>query len=195
MDVQTSPERQSLLARFSVFAECLLVGVWLVLAALPLITLLPSFAAASGHLRRYLDHEEAGRREFAADLGAAVRGGWRFSLLWWAALMVLAFDVWVATSGGLPGGPFLAVPVAAAAVVLVVVGLRTAAAWRPGDDWFRTARDAVRRTCRADRGGSLLLVGGLLVVAVAAWQLPPLVPPALGCLAACAVAVERRTGG
>ncbi len=32
------------------------------------------------------------------------------------------------------------------------------------------------------------------MVAVAAWMLPPLAAPALGCLAACAVAAERRHG-
>jgi hypothetical protein len=190
-------ERRPLAARFALFAECLLAGVWLLLAALALVTALPAFAAACGHLRRYLDAERAGWREFAAGLRAAVRAGWRFSLLWWAALALLAFDLRVVSSGLLPGGPAVAAVgavTAAAAVAVVVTGLRTAAAWRPGGDWFRTGRAAARRTCRTEPGGSLLLAGGLAVVAVAAWMLPPLVAPALGCLAACAVAAERRYG-
>ncbi|MEU5611381.1 hypothetical protein AB0H03_22025, partial [Streptomyces sparsogenes] len=56
------------------------------------------------------------------------------------------------------------------------------------------ARAAARRGLGADLGGSLLLVGGLAVVTVAAWQLLPLVAPAVGALAACAVAVDRRRG-
>ncbi|MFD1831465.1 hypothetical protein ACFSJS_17620 [Streptomyces desertarenae] len=187
--------RGSPAGRFALFAECLLAGVWLLLAALPLVTALPAFAAACGHLRRYLDAEQAGWREFAAEWAAAVRAGWRFSLLWWAALALLVFDLRAASSGVLPGGPaaVAAGAAAAAAVVAVAVtGLRAAAAWRPGADWAGAGRAAARRAWRADPGGSLLLAGGLAVTAVAAWMLPPLIAPALGCLAACAVAVERR---
>ncbi|MFP8960247.1 hypothetical protein ACLIYP_06705 [Streptomyces nanhaiensis] len=192
-----SADRRPLAARFALFAECLLAGVWLLLAALVLVTALPAFAAACGHLRRYLDAERAGWREFAAEWAAAVRTGWRFSLLWWAALALLAFDLRVVSSGLLPGGPAVAAVgavTAAAAVAVVVTGLRAAAAWRPGADWFRTGRAAARRTLRTEPGGSALLAGGLAVVGVAAWMLPPLAAPALGCLAACAVAVERRYG-
>ncbi|URN11579.1 hypothetical protein LUW77_05465 [Streptomyces radiopugnans] len=192
-----SADRRPLAARFALFAECLLAGVWLLLAALALVTALPAFAAACGHLRRYLDAERAGWREFAVEWAAAVRTGWRFSLLWWAALALLAFDLRVVSSGLLPGGPAVAAVgavTAAAAVAVVVTGLRAAAAWRPGADWFRIGRAAARRTLRTEPGGSLLLAGGLAVVGVAAWMLPPLAAPALGCLAACAVAVERRHG-
>ncbi|GAA2437353.1 hypothetical protein [Streptomyces macrosporus] len=189
-------ERGPLAARFALFAECLLAGVWLLVAALPLVTALPAFAAACGHLRRYLDAERAGWREFGADLRTALRRGLRFSLLWWAALALLAFDLRVVSSGVLPGGPAataVGAVTAACAVAVTVTGLRTAAAWRPGDDWLRTGRRVVRRAWRTDPGGSLLLAGGLAVVAVAGWMLPPLVAPALGALAACAVAVERRS--
>ncbi|GAA2394679.1 hypothetical protein GCM10010420_19960 [Streptomyces glaucosporus] len=190
--------RGPLANRFALFAECLLAGVWLLVAALPLVTALPAFAAACGHLRRYLDAEQAGLREFGADLRRALREGLRFSLLWWAALVLLAFDLRVVSSGILPGGPAAAAVgavTAACAVAVVVTGLRTAAARRPGEDWLRTARPAVRRAWRTDPGGSLLLAGGLAVVAVATWMLPPLIAPALGALAACAVAVERRSTG
>ncbi|MFP8886127.1 hypothetical protein [Streptomyces mangrovi] len=196
-DTAAGTDRRPLAARFALFAECLLAGVWLLLAALALVTALPAFAAACGHLRRHLDAEQAGWREFAAEWAAAVRTGWRFSLLWWAALALLAFDLRVVSSGLLPGGPAVAAvgaTAAVAAVAVVVAGLRTAAAWRPGDDWARTGRAAARRTLRTEPGGSLLLAGGLAVVVVAAWMLPPLAAPALGCLAACAVAAERRYG-
>lgn len=77
-------DRRPLATRFALFAECLLAGVWLLLAALALVTALPAFAA---------------------EWAAAVRTGWRFSLLWWAALALLAFDLRVVSSGLLPGGP------------------------------------------------------------------------------------------
>ncbi|MGW7521366.1 DUF624 domain-containing protein [Streptomyces sp. NPDC054796] len=193
--------------RFALFAECVLAGFWLVLGALPLVTLLPSYAAACTHLRRYLDGEPAGRREFAAALRDATRAGWRFSLLWWGALALLGLDWRIAASGLLPGGPALAAVSVLGGLVVVVAGLRAASAWRPGEpsaprkgpgrrsDWGSTGfSDALRRACSEDRGGSWLLAGGLAVVAVAGWMLPPLLIPALGCLAACAVAVDRRTG-
>lgn len=43
-----------------------------------------------------------------------------------------------------------------------------------------------------DPAGSLLLVGGFVALALTAWQVPPLAAPAVGCLAAAAVAADRR---
>ncbi|MEU7245857.1 hypothetical protein ACI2L4_21950 [Streptomyces sparsogenes] len=186
--------RESRLFLFSAFAESLLTGVWVVLAALPVVTLLPAFAAGCAHLRRHLDGERATWRDFLAGLREATRVGWRFSLLWWAALALLAFDLRVARSGALPGGPALIAVSVAGTLTAIVLGLRTAAQWRPGLGWSAVARAAARRGLGADLGGSLLLVGGLAVVTVAAWQLLPLVAPAVGALAACAVAVDRRRG-
>ncbi|WP_329114470.1 hypothetical protein [Streptomyces sp. NBC_01465] len=171
-------------SRFAILAESLLTGVWLTLAALPLLTLLPAFAAGCAHLRRHLDSEPSGWGEFVADVREATRSGLRFSLLWWAGIAVLVFDWRVAGSGLLPGGPLLIAVSVVGLLALAVAGLRTAAAWRPGGRW------ALVRT--ADVGGSLLLVGGFVAVAATAWQIPPLAVPAVGCLAAAAVALERR---
>ena len=62
------------LVRFSLFAECLLTGVWVVLAALPLLTLLPSFAAGCAHLRRHLDGERSTLRDFVSGVREATWG-------------------------------------------------------------------------------------------------------------------------
>ena len=53
--------------RFALFAECLLTGVWIALAALPLVTYPAALAAGARHLRRHLAHERGGWREFTAD--------------------------------------------------------------------------------------------------------------------------------
>ncbi len=179
--------------RFALFAECLLTGVWMVLAALPVITLLPAFAAGCAHLRRHLDGERSTWRDFLTGLREATRSGWRFSLLWWAALALLAFDLRVARTGVLPGGPALIAVSVAGLLAVLVLGLRTATLRRPGTAWPIAARTAARQGLAADPGGSLLLIGGLAVLAVAAWQMLPLIAPAAGALAGCAVAVERRT--
>ncbi|MFD7861046.1 hypothetical protein [Streptomyces sp. NPDC057682] len=188
---RTAPRTSFVRERFGVFAECLLTGVWITVAALPLVTLPAAFAAGSRHLSRHLAGEASGVRAFAADVREAFRTGWRISLLWWAALALLAFDAQVARSGLLPGGrPLLLVSLIGLPAV-AVWGLRTAAAWRPGTPWAHTARTAGRRTL-TDPAGSLLLVGGFVALALAARQIPPLAAPALGCLAAAAVAADRR---
>ncbi|WP_326735140.1 hypothetical protein [Streptomyces sp. NBC_01022] len=186
-----APRTSFVRERFSVFSECLLTGVWITVAALPLVTFPAAFAAGSRHLHRYLAGEAGGLREFAADVREAFRSGWRVSLLWWAALALLAFDWQVARSGLLPGGrPLMAVSLLGLPAV-AVWGLRTAAAWHPGTPWAQTVRTAGRRTF-TDPAGSLLLVGGFVALALATWQIPPLAAPALGCLAAAAVAADRR---
>ncbi|MFI8181524.1 hypothetical protein OG539_10740 [Actinacidiphila glaucinigra] len=181
-------------AQFALFAECLLTGVWLVVAALPLVTALPAFAAACGHLRRHLDGERSTWRDFAAETVAATRAGWGRTLVWWGALALLGLDLAVARSGALPGGGALTGFSVLAAVALVVTGLRAAALWRPGEGGRGAAGRAVRR-CAGDPGGTLLLAGGAVVAGVAAWMLLPLGAVALGCVAGAAVAVERRAGG
>ncbi|MEU0180415.1 hypothetical protein ABZ312_04340 [Streptomyces sp. NPDC006207] len=177
--------------RFALFAECLLTGVWLVAAALPLVTALAAFAAACGHLRRHLDGERSTWRDFMAETAAATRAGWRCTLLWWGGLALLGLDLAVARSGMPAGGAFTCAGVLAA-VVLVVTGIRAAALWRPGESGRGAAGRAVRRVV-GDPGGTLLLVGGVVVVGVAAWMLLPLGAVALGCVAGAAVAVERRS--
>ncbi|MEW1693517.1 hypothetical protein ACIQOF_11810 [Streptomyces sp. NPDC091265] len=186
-----APRTSFVRERFSVFTECLLTGGWITVAALPLVTFPAAFAAGARHLRRHLAGEAGGVREFAADVREAFRTGWRVALLWWAALALLAFDWQVARSGLLPGGRALVVVSVLGLPAVAVWGLRTAAAWRPGTPWPRTARDAGRRTL-SDPAGSLLLVGGFVALALTAWQVPPLAAPALGCLAAAAVAADRR---
>ncbi|WP_328909094.1 hypothetical protein OG230_06055 [Streptomyces sp. NBC_00234] len=183
--------RPEKLARFTLFAECLLTGVWITLAALPLVTLLPACAAGCAHLRRHLDGRRGGLREFAADLREAVTTGWRASLLCWAALALLVFDWQVARSGLLPGGRLLAAVSVLGLLALAVAALRTAAAWRSGAAWAPLVRGTARRTL-TDPAGSLLLIGGFVALALTTWQVPPLAAPALGALAAAAVAVDRR---
>lgn len=179
--------------RFGAFAECLLTGVWIALAALPLVTLPAAFAAGSRHLSRHLAHETSGWREFTADLRAAVRRGWLVGLAGWAALALLLADI-AFVRAGLPGGAFVGAVGVVAFFVLVVAGLRAAARWSPGSSWRALLTGAVRRTLR-DPAGSLVIVCGFAVVAASAWFALPLAAPALGMVAAAALAVERRGAG
>ncbi|MFJ8693011.1 hypothetical protein [Streptomyces roseolilacinus] len=179
-------------AGFAVFAECLLTGVWIAVAALPLVTLPAALAAGAAHLRRVLADEAGGVREFVADLRtAAARHGWLVGAAGWAAVALVWADLAVVRAGGLPGGAFAGAVGVLALLGLVVAGVRAAAVWRPGASWRALMGAAVRRTVR-DPAGSLALVCGLAVIAASAWLSPPLAVPAVGVLVGAALAVERR---
>ncbi|MFJ2258735.1 hypothetical protein ACIOKD_10335 [Streptomyces sp. NPDC087844] len=176
--------------RFALFAECLLTGVWIAVASLPVVTYPAAFAAGSRHLRRRTAHEAGGWREFAVDFRTAVRGGWIAGLAGWAAALVVWVDV-QAVRAGIPGGPFVGAVGLLALIGLAVAGLRAAAVWEPGARWRELLGAAGRRTV-LDPAGSFLLVGGLAVVALSGWFVPPLAIPVLGAVAAAALAVEER---
>lgn len=175
---------------FSVFAECLLTGVWIALASVPVVTAPAAFAAGARHLRRHVTQQGGGWREFVADLRVAARRGWLVGLVGVAAWLAVLVDVRVARAG-LPGGQFAAAIGIFALIGAAVIVLRAAAVWQPGRSWRALLRDAARRTVRTP-GGSLLLVCGLALVVLSAEFLTPLAIPVLGILAAAAVAVEER---
>ncbi|MDG9718227.1 hypothetical protein [Streptomyces sp. DH24] len=176
--------------RFALFAECLLTGVWIAVAALPLVTGPAAFAAGARHLRRRITHEVGGLREFAADFRSAVRRGWLVGLAGWAAAGAVWVDV-QAVRAGLPGGPLVGAVGLFALIGAAVAGLRAAAVWQPGASWRALLADAGRRTV-LDPAGSFLIVGGLAVVVCSAWFAAPLAVPVLGAVAAASLAVEER---
>jgi hypothetical protein len=180
----------ALAERFAVFAESLLTGVWIAVASLGIVTYPAAFAAGARHLRRRTAHEGGGWREFAADVRAALRGGWLVGLAGWAAVAAVWVDVRAARAG-IPGGPLVGALGVVALIGLVVAGLRAAAVWAPGTRWRTLLAEAGRRTV-LDPAGSFLIIGGLAVVAVSAWFSAPLAAPVLGAVAAAAVAVEER---
>ncbi|MFF8842014.1 hypothetical protein ACF08N_04655 [Streptomyces sp. NPDC015127] len=191
MSRSRAPRQESPAAeRFGVFAECLLTGVWIALAALPVVTLPATVAAGAAHLRRHGAGERSTWREFTADLRAAARRGWLVGLAGTAALGVLWADLAVARAA-LPGGPLIAAVVALCMLGVVVTGLRAAVSWRPGESWRALSAAAARRTV-LDPAGSLTLVCGFAVVGVSAWFAAPLAAPALGIVTGAALAVEER---
>ncbi|MFE5912578.1 hypothetical protein ACFQ6B_26335 [Streptomyces wedmorensis] len=184
--------RGRFLARFEVFAECLLTGVWIAVAALPLVTLPAALAAGATHLRRSTGDQQAGLRFFAADLRAALRdGGWSTGLGYAAALALVGADLALVRALPVPGGRPTAALAALAALWLTVTLLRAATAWRPGLRWRSLLGPAARRALR-DPAGSLLVICGLAVTVASASLSAPLAPPALGILLASTLAAEHR---
>ncbi|MDP9796997.1 hypothetical protein J2S43_005509 [Catenuloplanes nepalensis] len=184
--------RQARGERLALFAECVLAGLLTLIAAVPLVTLLPALGAGCDHIAAHLDGRSTALSAYPRRLLMSFRrGGLGLGALLVPVLGVLTLDL-LAVRRGLPGAAPVAVICAAATITLLVVVLRAAAVWRPGGpSWPVLLRDAAVRA-RADPAGSLLLVGGLGMLIVCTWQLPPLVIPALGCLLMGGVAVERR---
>ncbi|MFF2728717.1 hypothetical protein ACFVS9_12535 [Streptomyces sp. NPDC058008] len=176
--------------RFALFSECLLTGVWIACAALPVVTFPAAFAAGTRHLRRHLAGEHGGLREFAADARTAARGGWAVGVTVLAAGALLLLDL-RAVRAGLPGGPFVGAVGILAMIGLLVAVLRAASCWEPGTSWRTLLAEGGRDTVR-DPAGSLLLVCGMAVVVLSGALVLPLAVPVAGAVAAAATAVRER---
>ncbi|MFY1632095.1 hypothetical protein ACN27F_02225 [Solwaraspora sp. WMMB335] len=180
-------------ARFAMFGETLLVGVLVLVSALPVVTLLAALAAGCAHLRAYADGTGSTRiGAYLARLWAALPGSWPWSIATVAGALLLAFDAAVVRTGQLPGAMVVAVGCAVAAVGGGAVLLRAAAGWAPGSAWPVLLRAAAIRAVRTDPGGTALLALALAGLVLVTWQLLPLVVPMAGCVVLAAVAVERR---
>ncbi|MEV8441794.1 hypothetical protein AB0425_30805 [Actinosynnema sp. NPDC051121] len=176
--------------RFALFGECLTAGLLVLLAALPVVTLLPALAAGCAHIKAHVDGETTSVRAFFERVRGALPGGWGVSIAVVVGFAVLVVDV-VFLRTRVAGGGLVAVVCAVAAVGLAVVVLRAASSWVPGSRWPSVMRAAARRAV-GDFTGSLLLVMSLGVLLVVTWQLPPLLLPMAGCVLMAAVAVDRR---
>jgi hypothetical protein len=148
--------------RLEEFADCLLVGVFLAITALPVVTAPSGFAAACAVL--------ADRRTpLLNGYLAALRDRWRApgaELLVGVVFAVLLLDVLLATTL-LPGGVPLRLAVLAAAVggLTLLAGI----AARAGTTTWRAAA----RGGFAARG-LVLLAGAVVAAGVLVWALPPL---------------------
>ncbi|WP_335988058.1 DUF624 domain-containing protein [Glycomyces sp. MUSA5-2] len=185
------PRRQAFGEGFALFAECLLTGVWFALAAIPVVTVPAALAAASRHLRAYAEGDSTSWGSFWADFREAWRTGWKTGLAMIGAALLLSLNLAVLAQEGVPGRPGFALATFVVAGLAATVLLRAAAEWAPGERWrdlFARALDGTR----TDLGGTGILLGGVAVLAAAAWALWLLAVPMAGCLAGAAVAVRRR---
>jgi hypothetical protein len=178
--------------RFAWFADCLLVGCFTAIAALPVVTAYPALVAACSVLReRVVDDRSVGPRQYAKRLGQVVRSGPSGLVVPPLIAGVLALDA-LAVAAGLPGSRPLAVLLVVAGSVAAVLGLRAAARWRPGDRWPAVLRAAFALTRRDAGGSALLWLAAAAAVAIAA-AVPVTVLLVAGPLTLAAVAVDLRT--
>jgi uncharacterized membrane protein YesL len=174
------------------FADCLLVGLLVALAALPVLTAAPAFTAGC----RAADRARHGIGRplwttFWADFRQAARGGVAFSAL--AGFVTVLFALDFAVAGSLLPGAGVVQPVLGVLAALVaVIAVRTCevVAVRR-ETWHRAVRTAARATVAAP-GGALLVAAAVAVAGVLVWMQPLLAFLVGGPLALAAVATGGR---
>ncbi|MFE7077334.1 hypothetical protein ACFU96_45365 [Streptomyces sp. NPDC057620] len=182
--------RTGLMRHLELPAEVMFIGVLVIVASLPLVTSLAAAGAGAVLLREMAETERTptvGR--FLRLLAGSVRQP-VVLLAPAAALAVAGLDV-LALAAGVPGGRPIGLLVALALTFVVLVGIRGAAQWRPGEAWRTTLADAAASVPR-DWRGSLMLAGAVVVLAVVAFEAPAFTVILPGFLVMAAVAVEGR---
>ncbi|VVJ18811.1 Uncharacterised protein [Amycolatopsis camponoti] len=172
------------------FSDCLLTGLLVALASVPVVTAAPAFAAGC----RTLDRTRHGIGSplwttFWADFRHAARGGLLFALGCPVAVVLFVVDLEVVRS--MPGAGVLGPALWVLAAAVAVVALRTCEVVATESlSWRRAVATAARETAAAP-GNALLLAGAAGLAVVLVWMLPILALLVAGPLALAAVA----TGG
>jgi hypothetical protein len=174
--------------RFALFADCLLLGLFTALAAIPMVTAYPAFVAACTMLR---DQTPVGPRTYLRCLQSVLRSDF---LIWWVpstAVAVATADA-IAVGAGVPGAKPMAALLTVAIAATAVVALRSAAAWQPARRW-RSLVPAAARDAARDLGGSALLLFAIISAAAIIVFVPITALLVTGPLALAAVAVSSRS--
>jgi len=177
---------------FTLLGEVLWVGILVSVSSLAIVTAPSAVAAGVRHLDRYLHARESGIGMFARDLRAALLpGGLGIGLAAAAASGLLVLQLLTLPGSSVPGAGALCVVVALLLLTgLVLLGL-ACASWSPRRSWRAALELSVTRAL-ADPVAALLVAVALALTAVATYQLPPLIVPALGCLSFALTVVRAR---
>ncbi|GHG07062.1 MULTISPECIES: DUF624 domain-containing protein [Amycolatopsis] len=193
------------------FSDCLLAGLLVALASVPVVTAAPALVAGCRVLDR--TRRDVGSplwTTFWADFRAAARGGMLFGLSCLAAVVVFAVDLEVVAS--MPGAGVLKPVLWVLAAAGAVVALRTCelvATGGPARRWagpretaavsgaaggpaWRRAFVAAARETAADPKNALLLAAALGIAVLLVRTLPILALVVAGPLALAAVATGGR---
>jgi uncharacterized membrane protein YesL len=174
------------------FADCLLVGLLVALAALPVLTAAPAFAAGC----RVADRTRRGVSRplwtsFWADFRQAARGGVAFTAITVLVAALFALDLQV-VGASVPGAGVVQPVLGVLAALVTVVAVRTCevvAVHR--QDWRHAVRTAARVTVSAPES-SVLLAAAVAVAGLLVWMQPLLACLVGGPLALAAVATGGR---
>ncbi|WP_328456048.1 hypothetical protein [Amycolatopsis sp. NBC_00438] len=174
------------------FSDCLLVGLLVALASVPVVTAPPAFAAGC----RALDRARHGIvrplwTTFWADFRRAARGGVAFGAFCAVGVVLAALDLEVAAS--MPGAGVLRPVLWVLAAVGVVVAVRTCEAVASSELPWRRAVPAAARSTAGAPGKALLVAIAVALSAVLVWMLPVLALVVAGPLCLAAVATGARS--
>ncbi|MFF3494726.1 hypothetical protein ACFYWS_25620 [Streptomyces sp. NPDC002795] len=182
--------RTGLMRHLELPAEVLLIGVLVSVASVPVVTSLAAAGAGAALLRELTETQKTPTvRRFFTLLAGSLRQP-VVLLAPVVALAVAGVDM-LALAAGVPGGRPIGLLIGLALMFVVLVGIRSAAQWRPGNAWRATLADAVESVPR-DFTGSVMLVGALVVLGIVAFEVPAFTPVLPGLLVLAAVAVEGR---
>lgn len=177
--------------RFALFGEIMLVGLIATVLSLLVITLPLALALSARHLRRYLKGEASGPRLFWDDLKAGLGGGLLVGLAMLVLLAAAILSLAIAPTDLTGFGAVMTVAGWLAIAAVAVTVLMLAGDWEPRTGWS----GAIRRIGDRFEADPLAVVYLLLVAAlvvVCAWQLGPLVIPALGVAVFLVVVLRER---
>ncbi|QFQ95522.1 hypothetical protein F9278_04215 [Streptomyces phaeolivaceus] len=173
-------------AWFHLFADCLLLGVFLLVCALPVVTAFPAFVAGCAVLR---EQAHGGPGVTPATMLAALRRVLRSGRAVWLVPTGAGALLWLDAVALDAHGPGMGVPVAVASTVLAALGLRCAAGWREGTSW-RAVVVAAFRSMPEQPLVPVLLAGATVAVAALLAMSPVLLIVVLGPLALAATAAD-----
>jgi hypothetical protein len=191
------PAKQAFLQRYegpiSSFADTLVVGIYVLLAFIPLVTGFAGFVAGCAILRaRTRGEGTITPTAFWREFRTALRSSVGVTLIPAALGAVLVVDLF-ALYAGLGETFVMWIALGVVSAVVAVLGIRTAASWRPGARWIPTVQRAFA-ALGEDVGGSLLLLGALGTSIALALFTPMLTIVCLGPLVLGAVAIDTRFG-
>ncbi|MDN4640077.1 hypothetical protein QCD70_07465 [Agreia sp. PsM10] len=194
---RSRPQKQAFLQRYegpiSSFADCLVVGIMVLLTFIPLVTGFAGFVAGCAILRaRTRGEGKITPAAFWREFRAALRSSAGVVLIPAALGVLLVVDLF-ALYAGLGENPVMWIALGVVSAVVAVLGIRAAAAWRPGQHWVPTLQNAFR-ALGEDASGSLLLLGALATSIALALFTPMLTIVCLGPLVLGAVAIDTRLG-
>ena len=178
---------------FALLGEVLWVGVLVAVTSIAIVTAPAAIAAGVRHLERHLQARETSVRSFFHDVRSALDlWGFGIGAAGAVVVIVLVLELAIMPQSVIPGALAVAVLSGALLLVILVLLMLACASWSPSRGWRHALVSSVQRAT-ADPRGALLAAVAIALTAVAGWQLPPLIVPALGCLVFAVTVVRVRS--
>ncbi|MFD0043631.1 hypothetical protein ACFVGV_00420 [Pseudarthrobacter scleromae] len=175
----------------SLFADCLVVGIYVLVVSAPLVTAFAGLTAGCALLRARTRHTGSiSPAAFLHQLAEVFRSSRSMMVISGLLAILVGMDL-LALLSGLGAHPVLTAPFAIVVSLALVLALRTAAAWRRGKPWLATAKDVFGIMVR-DARGSLLLLGAIFTAFSLTFLTPGSAVVCLGPLVLAAVVVDAR---